>query len=286
MLLRTIPQKLARLFAFSIFLLLLAGCAMRLAYNTLDFWIPYYLSDFVSLDSRQELIFDNELRKALTVHRRQELPKLHRALDDLQQDMNKPLSFTQVKDYHNRFTAVGEGSVALLAKPLAAMLLQLDDSQINRLNNTINNEIEDRRQKRAILTTKQKVKKRTESLEDMSLYWLGSLSPKQKKLLKEMAGYQVEMESVFFFFWHDFLDDWKDLMEERAKPGFEAKLSQLLQRMIRFENEEVQTELNFYLNRRFDVLRRINNSMHNDQRQHFENKIMDIRKNIAVLINQ
>ncbi|WP_299018205.1 DUF6279 family lipoprotein [uncultured Photobacterium sp.] len=284
--LRTISPRVARFFVAITVFLLLAGCAMRLAYNTLDFWIPYYLSDFVNLDSKQELIFDNELRKALMVHRRKELPKLHRLLYDLQPDLGKPLTYTQIRDYHFRFTAIGQDTMTLMAEPLAAMLSQLDGQQIAQLNNQIKSEIEKRRQDRAILTTKQKVNKRSQALEDASLFWVGSLTRKQKILLSEMAGYQVEMESVFFFFWTDFLDNWRLLMEDRGKPHFQAELSKVLQRLVAFENDKVQAELNFYLNRRFDVIRRLNNSLSAGQRKYFERRLTDIRKNIAVLINQ
>lgn len=280
------PLNLARLFAGICILLMLFGCVMRLGYNTLDFWIPYYLSDYVSLNSSQERVFGAELDKALAVHRRQELPKLHREIFALQSDLTKPLTYSQVRGYHYSFTALGQDSMALLAKPLAVMLRLLDDQQIARMNSNIESTIDEIREEREILTTKQKIKKRAEALQGTSADWVGPLTSKQQTLLKELAGYQVEMEPAFFSVWYQFLQNWRFLMKNRSQPDFEARLSQELQQLVALENDHIQVELNFYLNRRFDVLRRFNHSLNDKQRRFFDSRLTAIRKDVAVLINQ
>jgi len=280
------PRKWGRIIAGVIVFLMLSGCVMRLAYNTLDFWISYYLSDYVSLNSSQERVFDAELDKALAIHRRQELPKLHRLIFELQSDLEKPLTFSQVREYHNKFTAVGQDSMILFAKPVSVLLRLLDDQQMALMNRKIESYIDELRQERVILTTKQKVKKRTKALQQTADDWIGSLTNKQKTLLTELAGYQVEMESVFFSFWGQFLQDWRFLTRNRNKPDFEAKLSKVLQQLVAFENDDVQIELNFYLNRRFDVMRRLSNSLDDRQRRFLDRRLTEIRKDVAVLINQ
>ncbi|MCW8327292.1 DUF6279 family lipoprotein [Photobacterium sp. SDRW27] len=280
------PRKWIRTIAGLIILLMFSGCVMRLAYNTLDFWISYYLSDYVSLNSSQERTFDAELDKALAIHRRQELPKLHQLILELQADLVKPLTFSQVREYHDKFTVIGKDSVNLFATPLAVMLRQLDDLQMAQMNSKIESYIDELRQEREILTTKQKVSKRAKALHKAAGNWTGSLTSKQKALLAELAGYQVEMEPVFFTFWNQFLRDWRYLTKNRGKADFEAQLSQVLQRLVAFENSDVQLEINFYLNRRFDLMRRLSNSLDDKQRRYLDGRLTEIRKEVAVLINQ
>lgn len=278
--------RMTRALVGAIIILLLGGCVMRLAYNTLDFWIPYYLADYVTLNSRQELVFDNELDKALAIHRRQELPKIHRLTLELQSDLDRPMTYGQVRRYHDTFTRVGQDSMTLFARPLAVMLKSLDDQQIAHMNGEIERYIDRLKQERVTLKTESKVAKRARVLEKTARSWIGSLTDRQEALLYELAGYQIEMEPVFFSFWEQFLQDWRYLTRNRAQPGFEAKVRNVLHRLVAFENEEYQQELNFYLNRRFDVMRRLSNSLDAGQRSYFENRLTGIRKEVAVLINQ
>ncbi|WP_245823778.1 DUF6279 family lipoprotein [Photobacterium proteolyticum] len=264
----------------------LLGCVMRLGYNTLNYWIPYYLSGYVTLTSSQEKVFDAELDKALAIHRRQELPKIHREIFALQSDLQHQLSFGQVRGYHFSFTSLGQDSVALLAKPLAATLKLLDDQQVAQLNGNIQSAIDEVKQEREILTTRQKIDKRASALQETAADWVGSLSSRQNALLKELAGYQVEMEPEFFTVWYQFLQNWRVLMTNRERPEFEAELSRELQRLVALENDAIQAELNYYLNRRFELLRRFNHSLSQNQLRFFDNRLSAIRKDVAVLINQ
>ena len=279
-------RRLTRAFAGAFIIMLLSGCVMRLAYNTLDFWLSYYLADYVTLDSSQERVFDTELDKALAIHRYQELPKLHRLIFALQSDLNQPLTFSQVRRYHDKFTDVGRDTMILFARPLGVMLKSMDDQQVAHMNGEIERYIDDLRHKRVILTTKQKVRKRAKALQKTARTWIGPLSERQKALLHELAGYQVEMEPVFFAFWQQFLKDWRYLTKNRDQPDFEAKLSRVLQQLVAFENDDLQIELNFYLNRRFDLMRRLSNSLDDSQRSYLDRQLTAIRKEVAVLINQ
>ncbi|PSW07677.1 hypothetical protein C9I89_00810 [Photobacterium lipolyticum] len=259
---------------------------MRLAYNTLDFWISYYLADYVSLNSSQERDFEVDLDNALLIHRDRDLPKLHRLISELQSDLKKPLTFSQTRGYHFKLTKVGQDSIGLLAIPLASMIRDLNEDQIAELNRNIEKSIEDVIAERAILPTKQKMAKRTRQLQEISLDWIGTLTYKQKQLLHELAEYQVEMEPIFFSFYRSFLQNWRGLMEKRFEPDFDEKLSQMLQKFVALENEQLQIDINVYLNRRFDVMRRLNNSLNDKQRRYLDRKLSGIRIDLAILIHQ
>ncbi|MDX1301943.1 DUF6279 family lipoprotein [Photobacterium sp.] len=265
---------------------LLTGCVMRLAYNTLDFWISYYLTDYVSLNSDQERNFEADLDKALLIHRDRELPKLHRLISELQSDLKKPLTFSQTRGYHFKLTKVGQDSIGLLAIPLAEMIRGLDEDQIVELNRNIKKRIDDAIAERTILTTKQKVTKRTRQLQEIANDWVGTLTYKQKQLLHELAGYQVEMEPIFFSFYRSFLQNWRELIKKRFEPDFDKNLTQMLQKFVALENEPLQIDINVYLNRRFDVMRRLNNSLNDKQRRYLDRKLSGIRIDLAILIHQ
>ncbi|MGF1861787.1 hypothetical protein C9J48_14765 [Photobacterium profundum] len=270
----------------SLIIVLLTGCTLRLGYNTLNFWVTYYLADYVSLNSTQERAFERNLDIALVIHRTKELPKFHRLIDELQADLAKPLSFNQIRGYYLKFTEAGKESTSVFSKPFAAMIQSLSASQINELNQNIEKKIEQVIAKRKRLSPKEKMVIRRDKLQDAARGWIGSLSNKQKAILLELTEYQVEMEPIFFSIWRDFLRDWQELMKNRNKPDFEPKLNVLLQQLIAFENARVQPDINVYLARRFDVLRRLNHTLSGKQTRYLNRKLVDMRKDIAMLINE
>ncbi|MGF1690235.1 DUF6279 family lipoprotein [Photobacterium kagoshimensis] len=275
-----------RCISVSIAAILLTGCVLRLGYNTLNFWIPYYVSDYVSLDSAQERAFEANLDKALEEHRQKELPKIHRLISSLQVDLEQPLSFHQISQYHDKFTAIGQESATIFVPTFSSMLRSLNDQQRQQFNKKIAGDIEKLRQERAVLTTKQKIKKRSTGLQKTAKQWLGTLTNKQRALLTELAGYQVEMEPTFFSVRENFLSDWKTLMAEPQSGAFQQQLTVTVHQLLAFENPAAEKELLFYLNRRFDVMRRLNHSLTDDQRDHLQGLLTGLRKDIAKLIYQ
>ncbi|UTV28719.1 DUF6279 family lipoprotein [Photobacterium atrarenae] len=279
-------RHLARYGVVVIALVVLCSCAVRLGYNTLNFWIPYYLSDYVTLTSSQKQVFGTALDQALANHRRQELPKIHRQLMALQTSLIEPLSYGGVRYYHDVFTRLGQDSAAMLAGPLAAVVKTFSSQQAGEMSRKFEARLNEILTERDPLSAAEKQRKRAARLADRAEDWIGRLSPEQRKLLEELAGYQVEMEPVFVSVWQDFLRNWSQLLATRAQPNLEGRMRALLQDLVAFRYPAKQAELDFYLNRRFELLSRLHHTMTERQQRHLDEKLTSLRKDVAVLINE
>lgn len=83
----------ARLWLLALLLVCLAGCSStRFAYNRLDFLVPWYLGDYVSLDRNQGRLLKAELRPFLDWHRQQELPRYVALLDRVEGKLDRQLT--------------------------------------------------------------------------------------------------------------------------------------------------------------------------------------------------
>ena len=51
----------------------LASCSSKLAYNNLDWWVYWYLDDYIELKGEQEEKFDDYLQNWLRWHKTSEL---------------------------------------------------------------------------------------------------------------------------------------------------------------------------------------------------------------------
>ena len=90
----TLPARAcARLWILALLLAFLAGCSStRFAYNRLDFLVPWYLGDYVSLDRDQGRLLKAELQPFLEWHRQQELPRYIALLDRVEGKLDRQLT--------------------------------------------------------------------------------------------------------------------------------------------------------------------------------------------------
>ncbi|PSU35123.1 DUF6279 family lipoprotein [Photobacterium lutimaris] len=265
---------------------IVTGCTTRLAYNNIDVWLSYRLSSYVTLTSSQESVFDRGLDSALALHRRQEMPKIHRAIDRLQADLLAPMSYGQVQEYYTVFTQLGQDSAAILADPLADVFSQLDNTQVAQVEASLRQRFAEFDEERSQLSDSQKLTKRAGRLQDFTQDWVGSLTSRQKELLTELAGYQLEMAPIFRSLRNGYLTRWQQLMKTRTQPAFKGQFTQLMRDMVALNSSEHQAEVRFYLNRRFELMRRLNHTMSPQQQSYLNRKLIDLRKDVALLINQ
>ncbi|MEQ9396330.1 DUF6279 family lipoprotein [Haliea sp.] len=88
----------ARLWLAALLLVVLAGCSStRFAYNRLDFLVPWYLGDYVSLDRDQGRLLKTELQPFLTWHRRHELPRYVALLDRIEGKLERELTVADMR---------------------------------------------------------------------------------------------------------------------------------------------------------------------------------------------
>ncbi len=87
-----------RLWILALLLVLLTGCSStRFAYNRLDFLVPWYLDDYVSLDGYQERLLKSELQPFLAWHRQEELPRYIALLDRVEGKLARELTAADMR---------------------------------------------------------------------------------------------------------------------------------------------------------------------------------------------
>lgn len=82
--LSTMPKTLRALLVILLAVLLLGGCSLRFAYGKLDWLVPWYVRDFVTLNAGQRSDLDRRLAVQLTWHCRTQLADYAAGLRDAQ----------------------------------------------------------------------------------------------------------------------------------------------------------------------------------------------------------
>ena len=78
-----------RLIIFLLLTSLLMGCGVKFFYRNLDFFIPWYVDDFVELNNLQEDYLDKVISKHQSWHRKEQLPEYINLLENLANTVEK-----------------------------------------------------------------------------------------------------------------------------------------------------------------------------------------------------
>ncbi len=113
----------------------LAVCALcacsntRLAYNYLDWIIPWYLDDYLNLNSRQNDFYKQRLDDLLRWHRKDQLVRYSRFVEQLQQDLCGPLSTGVLQERSDNIQQFWRDIMERAAPDCAELLLLFDQDQ-------------------------------------------------------------------------------------------------------------------------------------------------------------
>ena len=108
----------------------LCACSnTRLVYNYLDWIIPWYLDDYLSLNSSQNDFYKQRLDGLLRWHRRDQLVRYSRFLEQFQQDLHGPLSVAVLQERYDTIQQFWRDIMERAAPDCAELLLQFDQAQ-------------------------------------------------------------------------------------------------------------------------------------------------------------
>lgn len=179
-----------RLLAYSLGVLLLVGCAgIKFTYNNLDWIVPWYLEDLITLNKEQNDLFEQEFESLWRWHRQHELPKYISALESLKKDIAEDtLSMQKITDYREQSTTLYRTVAKQAISQSLALMATLDEDQIAEINSLIEDEAVEFEEYMAETSAEQRVKKTIRRTEKQSRKWLGKLTKKQKRLIAEWGN--------------------------------------------------------------------------------------------------
>ena len=179
-------------------LLLLTGCmGIKFTYNNLDWIVPWYMDDFISLSKEQELMFEQEFESLWLWHRKEELPKYVTALESLKKDIaDDTISMEKIRDYRVQSTILYRTVAKRAINQSLGLMGTLTDEQIAEITTLIEEEAEEFEEYLAENSAEDRVKKTKRRAEKQFRKWLGELTKKQKRLIAQWSD-DVESTTEF-----------------------------------------------------------------------------------------
>jgi len=119
--------------AFAAVVLLDACSFFQITYNKLNWIIPWYVDDYITLSHQQALLLDELIKKELRWHRSTQLPLYAQWLRELNRDVESGFTDAKVTQHLARFEEFREALMRKTATHVATLLATASDSQIDEI---------------------------------------------------------------------------------------------------------------------------------------------------------
>lgn len=212
--------------------LALAACTrMDLAYRNLDTLIPWSLDDYLGMNREQKAWFEDQLAEHLRWHCQTQLPGYLPWLDRLQSLVAAQNVSDDTLQALTRDAEQATNAIARQITPSAVTLLRnLTDEQVNALREAFAKDIAKRRREQVAPPLAEQIATRAEKMHDRLKPWLGRISAEQDAAIGRWSA-QLENHNAVAL---ENRERWQQALlmavEHRAEPGFESRITQLLQR--------------------------------------------------------
>jgi hypothetical protein len=174
-----------------IFIILLftgiTACSFKTLYNNLDFLIPQYVEDMVSLDDVLEEKFKIRTLVLLSWHRNTQLKQYADWMRSVQQDAGPQLSVLKVKQRLNEMEQFWLAISVQVNDEMAELLPLLSKQQLQELYGSIANANEEFREKYVTIAEQDRRENYYDNLTEVYENWFGTLSQAQEKALEKAS---------------------------------------------------------------------------------------------------
>ena len=172
-------------------ILLLTGCGPRLVYPQLDWLIPWYVEDYLSLTDTQQNEFSIRLDAQLAWHCRTQMPEYARFLRAITRDVetsDPPITSDTLAVYYATLRRYVTDLAEQVGPDLARILMTADDAQVAELFGNIDRRNDELRRKYLSPPPTERREQRTDRMISRLERWTGDLGAEQKAAVERWSA--------------------------------------------------------------------------------------------------
>lgn len=197
---------------------IVSGCAVKFVYNQLDWAIPWYLSDYMSLDGDQEDAFDEQLERYLTWHRKTQLPLYSAFLRDIAKELERGMSEESISFVREKTNELGHALVERLAPDMVQLFYGASDKQITQLFDKFDEENAEYTEDYIEASERTQRKLRAKEIQAYIERWTGDLTKNQEAIIREGTDQYQLMGREFLDAKLAWQDEFKRVLALRETP--------------------------------------------------------------------
>jgi hypothetical protein len=266
-----------KILALVIGFILLSACGPRLYYPSLDWLIPWYVDDYISLEPGQSSRFRTQLVRQLDWHCRTQLPEYAEFLRDFRREVDgssQPVTVERLDAFMRRLTRYWNVLIVQISPDIADILFSSTDEQDSELFENLeekNREIESE----YVAPPPQKViRNRQKRMQQRLNYWLGDMTEAQ---VQAVTDWSLQIEPIAadrVAYRRRIQAAVRHLLESRTNQDeFEAALGGLLTNAEEYRTANYQRKIEVNTQHTLELLTHLLETLTPNQRSHLSMRL-------------
>lgn len=165
----------------------LSGCIVRFVYNHLDWIIPWYIGQMISLNNDQESVLEKRLISQLKWHRTTQLSEYSKSLQEIGTAVKADLTMEHLDRFHLTMRRYWQDLVRHVGPDLAKILSTATDEQIDELMRNLEKRNQKFREDYIDLPKEELREKKQNRMTRFLTFCMGDLNERQEKIVKQWS---------------------------------------------------------------------------------------------------
>ena len=255
----------------------LMSCGPRLVYPHLDWLIPWYLSDYISLDSDQKSMLGDRLSKLLDWHCRTQLPAYATTLRELRQDLARhsgQLNPAMLQAYSARLTVLWKELLQQIGPDITAILATATDAQIDELFVNLEKQNKKFKEEYVDLPPDELVQNRAERMVKRAKYLISKLNAEQKQAVTDWSSQLTPIAEDWLQNRRVVQAEARRLMASRhTDPGFKAAMQEFIINPERMRSADYQRKIDINTTVTINFLVKLDRLLTTEQRSYLLDRL-------------
>lgn len=253
-------------------LLVLTACGPRWYYHHLDWMIPWYVDDYLSLDSEQRSALEIRLARQLNWHCRTQLPEYAVFLRSVGREFEAPdqtVTREQFARHLQTLKHFWKDLMARIGPDMADILITASDEQVDELFRNIEKDNLERQRTYVDLPEREILQNRTDRMVGRLERWIGDLTDPQYDAVQQWSQNIGATSSQWLANRRRVQQAFRKLIAARTvDPAFKEKFTALLVSPEVVRTKAYQARLDRNIGFMLDLLVDIEKTLTDAQRSH------------------
>ncbi len=264
--------------------IVVVGCSTRFIYFHLDWLIPWYISDYISLDSEQKNMLEKRLLAQLEWHCRTQLPVYAEALRVLGNDVAdpaNPIDVERLRFHYARFMELWQALLREIASDVTDLLLTASDEQIDELFANLASRNQEFREKYVDLPANELDKNRQAQMLKRVDYWISDPTALQIQAVAEWNATLMPIAAQWLQNRERTQAHARTVLEKRDDSlEFRKEMFDLIVYSERLRPEAYQQKIDFNTDVTLKLMVQLDRLLTDEQRQHFIKRIESLASDL------
>jgi hypothetical protein len=273
--------------AFIILLVTLTACGPRIVYQHLDWLIPWYVSDYISLDSDQKNLLEQRLATLLDWHCRTQLPAYAMTLRALGGDLansTDPADEATLQAYNTKILALWKQLLQQIGPDITAILTTATDDQIDELFVNLAKQNQEFREKYIDLAPNELLQNRQKRMIKLLKYWISDLNTEQRQAVSEWSSQLTPIAEQWVQNRAGIQAEARKLLARRDEnPESRAAMQDLIMHPEKMRSVEYQRKIDINTGVTIKFLVQLDRQLTQDQRSHLLDRIESLAADFDTL---